>query len=176
MCINETKNIKGGHKIMADVKEKTYFEQLQEQAEAAKKASVERGPELGVGPQTFTIIGGTHGEKDGREWTAVVARHTNGHEYRLFYSLYWPLREGELEPRLNVDVFNWIVAFDRAALSSYTETTFDNYFNSLAGKTYAINYMMSKKSKVVIDFKTEPLAMDMLEETLSVEEINFDTI
>lgn len=161
---------------MAKEKEKTYFEQLQEQAEAAKKAAAERGPELGVGPHQFTIIGGTHGEKDGREWSAVVMRHTNGHEYRIFYNLYWPLKEGELEPRLNVDTFNWICDFDRASLSSYKEENFDNYFNALAGKSYEVQYTLNKKGKVVPDFKATPVALDTLEEELVVDEIDFDAV
>jgi hypothetical protein len=161
---------------MAKEVEKTYFEQLQEQAEAAKKAAAERGPELGVGPQSFTILGGTHGEKDGREWSAVVARHTNGHEYRLFYNLYWPLKEGELEPKLNVDTFNWICDFDKTALASYKEANFDNYFNKLTGKSYEIRYKLSTKGKVVIDFSISPLLLDTLEEELVVDEIDFDAV
>lgn len=157
-------------------KEKSYFEQLQEQAEAAKKAASERGPELGVGPQQFTIIGGTHGEKDGREWSAVVARHTNGHEYRLFYNLYWPLKEGELEPRLNVNVFNWIVGFDPAGIASYTGKDFDDYFNTLTGKSYELKYITSKRGKVFVDFAATPIALDTLEEELVVDEIDFDAI
>jgi hypothetical protein len=156
--------------------EKTYFEQLQEQAAAQAAAAKERGPELGVGAHAFTIIGGTHGEKDGREWSAVVLRHTNGHEYRIFYNLYWPLKEGELEPRLNVDTFNWICDFDRAALASYKEADFDNYFNSLAGKSYEIRYNLSKKGKVVPDFSSAPVLLDTLEEELTVDEINFDAV
>ncbi len=156
--------------------EKTYFEQLQEQAAAQAASAAERGPELSVGPQHFTIIGGTHGEKDGREWSAIVARHTNGFEYRLFYNLYWPLKEGELEQRLNVDAFNWVVDFDRAALAGYADKDFDNFFNKLAGKSYEIKYTTSKKGKVVIDWSASPIALDTLEETLSVEEINFDEV
>lgn len=156
--------------------EKTYFEQLQEQAAAQQAAATERGPELGVGPQHFTIIGGTHGSKDGRDWSAIVARHTNGHEYRLFYNLYWPLKEGELEQRLNVDCFNWICDFDRAALAGYTDKDFDNFFNSLAGKSFEIKYTLSKKSRVVIDFSAAPIALDSLEESLSIDEINFDEV
>jgi hypothetical protein len=156
--------------------EKTYFEQLQEQAEAQAASAAARGPELGIGPQTFTIIGGTHGEKDGREWSCVVARHTNGFEYRLFYNLYWPLKEGELEPRLNVDAFNWVVDFDRPALASYTDKDFDNFFNSLAGKSYEVKYTTSKKGRVVIDWKSSPILLDSLEESLEVDEINFDEV
>jgi len=161
---------------MADAKEKSYFEQLQEQAEAAKKAAAERGPELGVGPQSFTIIGGTHGVKDDREWSAVVARHTNGHEYRLFYNLYWPLKEGELEARLNVDTFNWIVGFDPVGIASYTGKDFDDFFNKLTGKSYELKYTTSKKGKVVLDFGATPIALDTLEEELVVDEIDFDSI
>lgn len=161
---------------MAETREKSYFEQLQEQAEAAKKAASERGPELSVGPQQFTIIGGTHGEKDGREWSAVVARHTNGHEYRLFYNLYWPLKEGELEPRLNVNVFNWIVGFDPVGIASYTGKDFDDYFNMLTGKSYELKYTTSKRGKVVVDFAATPIALDTLEEELIVDEIDFDAI
>lgn len=157
-------------------KEKTYFEVLQEQAAAASAAASARGPELGVGPHTFTIIGGTHGSKDGRDWSAVVARHTNGHEYRLFYSLYWPLKEGEIEPRLNVNTFNWIVAFDRDALAKYDKNDFDDYFNKLAGRSYEIRYTTSKRGKVVIDMAATPVLLDTLEEELVVDEINFDEI
>lgn len=157
-------------------KEKTYFEILQEQAAEAAKAASVRGPELSVGPHTFTIIGGTHGAKDGREWSAVVARHTNGHEYRLFYNLYWPLKEGEIEPRLNVNTFNWIVAFDRDALAEYDKNDFDDYFNKLAGRSYEIRYTTSKRGKVVIDMAATPVLLDTLEEELVVDEINFDEI
>lgn len=157
-------------------KEKTYFEVLQEQAAEAAAAASARGPELGVGPHTFTIIGGTHGAKDGREWSAVVARHTNGHEYRLFYNLYWPLKEGEIEPRLNINTFNWIVAFDRDALAKYDKNDFDDYFNKLAGRSYEIRYTTSKKGRVVIDMEATPVLLDTLEEELVVDEINFDEI
>lgn len=157
--------------------EKSYFEQLQEQAAAQESAAKERGPELTVGPQSFTIIGGTHGTtKDGREWSAVSARHTNGHEYRLFYSLYWPLKAGEIEPGLNVSVFNWIVAFDPTEIAKYTGTDFDNFFNKLTGRAYQINYTVNKSGKVVIDFNTPPLLLDTLESELSLDEVNFDAI
>lgn len=156
--------------------EKTYFEELQEQAAAQAAAAKERGPELSVGPQHFTIIGGTHGEKDGREWNCVVARHTNGFEYRLFYNLYWPLKEGELEQRLNVNAFNWVVDFDREALASYTDKNFDAFFNALAGRSYEITYTTTKKGKVVIDNKVAPILLDSLEEALTVDEINFDEV
>lgn len=158
-------------------KEKTYFEQLQEQAAIQAAAVTERGPELEVGPHKFTIIGGTHGTSEGGyDWTAVVLRHTNGHEYRIFYNLYWPLKEGEIEQRLNVDAFNWIVSFDKAALASYKEENFDAYFNGLAGKSYEINYTLTKTGKVVPDFKTPPVYLDDLEDELEVDEINFDEI
>ena len=156
--------------------EKSYFEQLQEQAKLQSAAAKERGPELGVGPQSFTIIGGTHGSKEGRDWSAVVLRHTNGHEYRIFYNLYWPLKEGELEQRLNVNTFNWIVAFDPKLLASYTDKDFDNYFNSLAGRSYEVKYTLSKKGKVVIDFEATPILLDVLEEELAVDEIDFDAV
>jgi hypothetical protein len=162
---------------MAKETEKTYFEQLKENAEKVAASASERGPELGVGPQPFTIIGGTHGEKEGREWSAIVARHnTNGYEYRLFYNLYWPLKEGELEERLNVDTFNWIVGFDPKLLTGYKEKNFDAFFNSLVGRSYEINYVVNKKMKVVVDFKTLPILLDVLEETLTVDEIDFDSV
>ena len=157
-------------------KEKTYFEQLQEQAKEQQEKAAERGPELGVGPHQFTIIGGTHGTKGTYDWSAIVARHTNGFEYRLFYNLYWPLKEGELEPRLNVDTFNWLVAFDPTGIASYKEENFDNFFNALTGKSYEIRYTTSKRGKVVTDFKALPVSLDTLEETLTVDEINFDEV
>ena len=87
-------------------------------------------------------------KKDGREWSAVVARHTNGHEYRLFYNLYWPLKEGELEPHLNVNVFNWIVGFDPVGIASYTGKDFDDYFNMLTGKSYELKYTYQQEVKL----------------------------
>lgn len=155
---------------------KTYFEELQEQAAAAMAAATSRGPELTTGPQQFTILGGTHGTKDGRDWSAVVLRHTNGHEYRIFYDLYWPLKEGELEQRLNVNAFNWICAFNKDLLASYTDSDFDNYFNALAGKQFELQYTVTKKGKVVVDFSKNPIPLDVLEETLVVDEINFDEV
>lgn len=158
--------------------EKTYFELLQEQAAQTKTAGTTQGPELGVGTHRFTIIGGVSGAKDGRDWSAVAVRHTNGSEYRLFYNLYWPLRDGELTPRLNVDVFNWIVGFDQPSLASYTEKSFDKYFNNLVGKQFDINYTVASRGKyagkVVLDFTTKPVEITGLEETLEVDEINFD--
>jgi hypothetical protein len=162
---------------MAKEVEKTYFEVLKEQAEKVAATATERGPILTVGPQHFTIIGGTHGEKDGRDWSAIVARHTNGHEYRLFYNLYWPLKEGELEQRLNVDTFNWIVAFDPTLLAGYKDTNFDAFFNSLVGRSYELRYSTNKRSgKVYLDYTIPPVLLDVLEEELTVDEINFDEV
>lgn len=158
-------------------KEKSFFEELQEQAAQVEASATERGPELGVGPHQFTIIGGAHGAKDGRDWSCIVARHTNGHEYRIFYNLYWPLKEGELEPRLNVNAFNFVTSFDKAALAGYKEPDFDAYFNALAGKSYEINYAAAKRSgKIYPDFSTEPILLDTLEEELEVDEIDFGEI
>lgn len=160
-------------------KEKTYFELLQEQAEQAKQAGNTQGPELGVGPHRFTIIGGKTGTtKDKRDWSALVARHTNGHEYFLFYNLYWPLKNGEIQPQLNVDVFNWIVGFNPTALSNYSEENFNKYFNDLVGRQFEINYSMSKRGKIFIDFKTLPFEVGLIpeEEEVEVDEINFDDI
>lgn len=158
--------------------EKTYFEILQEQAAKAAASSKEQGPELTVGTHRFTIIGGASGvsKNTGKEWASVVVRHTNGHEYRLFYTLYWPLKAGELTPRLNVDCFNWIVGFDQAALASYTEVSFDKYFDGLTGRQFDINYTLSKQGKVVIDYKTLPVESGTMEESIELEEINFDEI
>lgn len=161
-------------------KEKTYFEILQEQAQKAQERAQERGPELGVGPQRFTIIGGISGTHNNRDWSAVQVRHTNGHEYRLFYNLYWPLKPGEITPQLNVDVFNWIVAFAPDALATYTEPNFDAYFNSLVGKQFEVNYTVVSKGasagKVVLSFKDKPILLDVEEEEIAVDEINFDAI
>ena len=157
--------------------EKTFFEQLQEQAKEAESKVTERGPELGVGPHVFTIIGGASGVSEkGNAWSSVVARHTNGHEYRLFYSLYWPLKDGELEPNLNVDAFNWVTGFDPVALTTYTGTDFDNYFNGMVGKQFEIRYTTFKSGRVGIDYKAIPVLLDGIEEELEVDEINFDEI
>lgn len=156
--------------------EKSYFEQLQEQAAAQAAAAKERGPALGVGPHSFTIIGGTHGSKEGREWSAVVVRHTNGHEYRIFYNLYWPLKEGELEQRLNIKTFDWIVGFDPKAITSYKGADFDDFFNSLSGRSYELKYTLNKKGSVVVDFEALPVLLDALEEELTIDEINFDAV
>lgn len=169
----EKQKEKGDHKNMA---EKTYFEILQEQAAAAAAAGAQQGPALGVGLHRFTIIGGVSGTKDGREWSAVAARHTNGSEYRLFYNLYWPLKDGEITPQLNVNVFNWIVGFNPNGLAGYTEKSFDKYFNGLVGKQFEVNYTMSKQNKVVLDFKTLPVETTIAEEILEVDEINFDAV
>lgn len=158
--------------------EKSFFEQLQEQAKAAESKATERGPELGVGPHVFTIIGGTSGVKEatGNAWSAVVVRHTNGHEYRLFYNLYWPLKDGELEANLNVDAFNWVTGFDPIALSTYTGKDFDDYFNGLTGKQFEIRYTAFKSGRIGVDYKSIPVLLDSLEEELEVDEINFDEI
>jgi hypothetical protein len=158
--------------------EKTFFEELQEQAKIEESKATERGPELGVGPHTFTIIGGTSGVKEetGNAWSCIVARHTNGHEYRLFYSLYWPLKDGELEPNLNVDAFHWITGFDPVALSTYKDKDFDNYFNGLTGKQFEIRYTTFRSGRVGIDYKATPVLLDSLEEVLEVDEIDFDSI
>ena len=157
---------------------KSCFEQLQEQAKIAESKATERGPELGVGPHVFTIIGGTRGVtvETGNAWSAVVVRHTNGHEYRLFYNLYWPLKDGELEPNLNVDAFNWVTGFDPIALSSYTGKDFDDYFNGLTGKQFEIRYTTFKTGRIGVDYKSIPVLLDSLEEELEVDEINFDEI
>ena len=157
-------------------KELTYFEQLQAEAAKAQENAQARGPELQPGVHQFTIIGGTHGTKEGRDWSAVVVRHTNGHEYRLFYNLYWPLKEGELTPQLNVSVFNWICAFDRDLLSDYKGEDFDKYFDALVGKQFEIEYVVNKRGRVVVNFNKLPIALNVLEEELSVDEINFDEI
>lgn len=157
-------------------KELTYFEQLQAEAAKAQESATVRGPELAPGLHQFTILGGTHGSKEGRDWSAVVVRHTNGHEYRIFYNLYWPLKEGELEPKLNVSVFNWICSFDKSLLATYKEDNFDKYFDALVGKSFEITYTVNKKGRVVIDFNKHPIPVNVLEEELSVDEINFDEI
>lgn len=158
--------------------EKTFFEELQERAKIAESKAAERGPILGVGPHTFTIIGGTSGVKEstGNAWSCIVARHTNGHEYRLFYNLYWPLKDGELEPNLNVDAFNWVTGFDPIALSTYKDKDFDNYFNGLTGKQFEIRYTTFRSGRVGIDYKSIPVLLDSLEEVLEVDEIDFDSI
>lgn len=157
---------------------KSYFEELQEQAALAEKSMKERttAPTLEEGPHQFTIIGGASGEKGGRAWSAIVVRHTNGHEYRIFYNLYWPLKPGEISQSLNVNTFNFICGFDKSFLSTYKEKSFDGYFDALTGRSYTINYHTASSGKVYPDFKTLPVYQDVLEETLEVEEINFDEV
>lgn len=156
----------------------TFYEILKKQREQAQAQGTGATPNLTAGKHVFTIIAGVSGaSQDGRGWSALDVRHTNGYQYRIFYNLFWPLKEGEVEQQLNIDTFNWIEAFDPQALVNYAEDNFDAYFNSLKGKQYEITYMPSRDGqKVFVDFKTPPLLLDILEEDILVEEINFDDL